>query len=110
MNISFFYTKTQVLNRTKTITRRLGWKNLKPGKVLDACEKCQGLKKGEKINKLCKIRVVDVRRERLHTITPNDVILEGFPDMSVAKFVTMFMNNMRCKYNTFVNRIEFEYI
>ena len=41
-------TKEQILARTKTVTRRLGWWFLKPGDVVWACEKCMGLKKGEK--------------------------------------------------------------
>ena len=110
MNISFFYTTQQIRDHTKTVTRRLGWGNLKPGKVLDACEKCQGLKKGEKINRLAKIRVVSVREERLYKITQEDVVREGFPDYTREDFINMFRENMKCEFNTFVNRIEFEYI
>ena len=109
-NISCYYTKQQIIDRIKTVTRRLGWWNLQPGTVLNVCEKCQGLKKGEKINVLCQIRVVSVRKERLCDISPEDVIREGFPNMSTGEFVTMFMNHMSCRYNTIVNRIEFEYL
>ena len=35
-NISFALTKQQFLDRTKTVTRRLGWKNLEVGTLL--CE------------------------------------------------------------------------
>ena len=109
-NISFFHTTEQIRDHTKTVTRRLGWDFLKAGDVLNACVKCQGLKKGEKINRLAKIRVVSVREERLYKITQEDVVREGFPDYTREDFINMFMKNMKCKFNTFVNRIEFEYI
>jgi hypothetical protein len=64
-NISFSLTTEQFKARTKTVTRRLGWTFLEPGTVLMGCEKCMGLKPGEKIVRLGRIRVVSVRRERL---------------------------------------------
>jgi len=48
-NMSFFLTTDQIRNKTKTVTRRDGWLFLKPGDIVQACVKCQGLKKGEKI-------------------------------------------------------------
>jgi hypothetical protein len=47
--ISFMLTQPQIRARTKTVTRRMGWKDLKPGTLLMAAEKCQGLGKGGKI-------------------------------------------------------------
>jgi len=108
--MSFFYTQDQIRNQSKTVTRRLGWRSLQPGDILNACEKCQGLKKGEKIVNICQIRVISTREEQLHEITANDVKLEGFADMYVATFVTMFMEEMKCRFDTLVNRIEFEYL
>ena len=109
-NISFFLTTRQINDRTKTVTRRLGWKFLKVSDVLNACVKCQGLGKGGKIERICQIRVVDVRQERLYKITQEDVVREGFPDYSRQDFIEMFMKNMKCAFNTFVSRIEFEYL
>lgn len=115
-NMSFMLTTEQIKNRTKTVTRRLGWKTLKPGTVLNACVKCQGLKKGEKVKKLCQIRVTDVRREPLNTIgyfsefTYHEATLEGFPDMTGPEFVEMFSKNMRVAFDEKVTRIEFEYV
>ena len=109
--MSFMLTTDQIRNKTKTVTRRLGWWFLKPGDILNACEKCQGLKKGEKINKLCQIRVVSVKTIPLFRIDREDCIKEGFPDLWPYEFVKMFMREMKCKYShTFVNRIEFEYV
>jgi hypothetical protein len=103
-------TTEQIRNQQKTITRRLGWETLKAGDVLNACVKCMGLKKGEKIERLAEIRIVDVRRERLYEITPDDVIREGFNGKSVEWFIDMFMREMGVPSSTEVTRIEFEYI
>lgn len=48
-NMSFMLTTAQIRDRSKTVTRRLGWWNLRVGDVVMACEKCQGLGKGGKI-------------------------------------------------------------
>ena len=111
-NMLFMLTTEQIRNRTKTVNRRLGWWLLKPGDILNACEKCMGLKKGEKIKRICQIRVVAVRKERLNFITHSDVVKEGFPKMSRADFIEMFVREMSPKYGplSYVNRIEFEYI
>lgn len=119
-NISFALTTNQIKNRTKTVTRRLGWKNLKAGDILNACVKCMGLKPGEKIERLGQIRVVSVRRESLSAMDqPSDCPLnygtteaqkEGFPHLSGCEFVTMFCENMGCKDTEEVTRIEFEYV
>ena len=110
MNMSFMLTTEQIRDRTKTVTRRLGWKNLKKGTIINACEKCQGLKKGEKVKVLCKIRVTDVRKEALNKITDADCIREGFPHMTASEFIQMFKINMKCGDMAIVSRIEFEYI
>ena len=109
-NMSFMLTTEQIKNQTKTVTRRLGWKFLQIGDVLNAVEKCQGLKKGEKIKRLCQIRVVDVRREMLYEITQYGCIKEGFFDLTPVEFVEMFCKEMKCTPYTFVTRIDFEYI
>lgn len=109
-NMSFMLTAEQIKNRTKTVTRRLGWWFLKPGDSLNACEKCQGLKKGEKIKKLCQIRVVDTWGSPLNLITQDDCKLEGFPELTPDDFVRMFTRQMKCYAWENVNRIEFEYV
>ena len=109
-NMSFMLTTEQFKNRTKTVTRRLGWKFLKPGDVVMGCKKCMGLKKGEKIERLGLIRIVDVRRERLNQITDEDVVREGFPGMTRLGFIKFFMKEARCLIVQPVTRIEFEYL
>jgi hypothetical protein len=122
--MSFALTTTQILNRTKTVTRRIGWANLQPGTLLQAIEKGQGLKKGEKVRKLAVIRVVSVRRERLFEIHPVDLAREGFPEMGRQEFIDMFCASHRvgvggywgnqrtrqCGERDEVTRIEFEYV
>jgi hypothetical protein len=61
--MSFSLTTPQILARTKTVTRRMGWTFLRPGDLVQAIEKGQGLKKGEHVKRLAVLRIVDVRRE-----------------------------------------------
>lgn len=112
-NISFSITTEQFKAKTKTVTRRLGWANLKPGQHLMGCKKCMGLKPGEKIEKLGEIRVVSVRRERLDDVLgkyDNEMINEGFPAMTRMEFINMFCREMHCTPDQVVTRIEFEYV
>ena len=109
-NISFSMTTPQFRDRTKTVTRRLGWWALKPGTVLCGVEKARGLKKGEKIRRLGLIEILAVRRERLDAITADDVTREGFPGMAPDGFVEMFCRSHRCEPDAWVNRIEFRYL
>jgi hypothetical protein len=109
-NISFSMTTQQFLDKSKTVTRRLGWWTLKPDDVLCGVEKAMGLKKGEKIRRLGLIKIVSVRRERLEAITAVDVTHEGYPDMWPREFVEMFCRSHRCKPDAWVNRIEFRYL
>lgn len=110
-NMSFMLTTKQIRNKTKTVTRRLGWAFLKKGDVLNACVKCQGLKKGEHIEKICQIRVVSTGWEPLSDIiTQEEVTKEGFPDLSPAAFIAMFCKYMETYTWTLINRIEFEYV
>jgi len=114
-NMSFSHTTEQIRNRTKTVTRRKGWKFLQPGDVLNACVKCMGLKKGEKIERLCQIRVVCTSRESLARMKElaygeEEAIQEGFPELSGVEFVEMFCKHMGVTPSEIVTRIEFEYL
>ena len=108
MRMSFALTERQLLDGTKTVTRRLGWRKLKPGDEAVAVRKCMGLAKGERQQVLGRIRVKSARQEPLDEITLEDVAREGFPDMSVTWFIDMFCRAMKCKPGTLVTRIEFE--
>jgi len=108
--MSFSLTTGQIRTRSKTVTRRLGWWDILPGEIVNACVKCQGLKKGERIDVLGQIRILSTRMEPLDYITAQDLIREGFPDSTCADFINMFIKANRCGPKTTVNRIEFEYI
>lgn len=91
-HMSFSMTTDAVRDRSKTVTRRLGWWNLKPGTVLWACEKCQGLKKGEKVKRLALIRVVKTEPEFVFSIKeygPSELAREGFPHLTAREFIDM---------------------
>lgn len=115
-NISFALTTKQFRARTKTVTRRLKWLNVKAGDVLQGVEKCQGLKQGEKVVKLGLIRVTDARREPLQRMIDDpeygqaEASLEGFPDLTGEQFVAMFCKNMKVDPSELVTRIEYEYL
>lgn len=111
-NMSFMLTTDQVRAKTKTVTRRMGWKNLKPGTLLQPVVKGQGLKKGEQVETIGgPIRVVRVDRVILNQITPQDVYREGFPQMTREQFIKMFKQSHRgCRSGSVVSRIQFEYV
>lgn len=104
-------TTEQILEQTKTVTRRNGWAFLKEGDLLQPVYKSQGLKKGEKIRKLGEpIIVKEISEEPLNAITPDDVRLEGFPNMTPAEFVEMYCKANRCEPDKVVRRIEFGWL
>ena len=109
-NMSFMLTTDQIINRTKTVTRRLGWWFLKSGEVVNAVEKAMGLKKGEKIKRICQVRIVSTRKEPIYNIDHADCVREGFPDWTPGEFIGMFCSHNKCKSHTEINRIEFEYV
>jgi len=110
-NMSFSITTEQVRNKTKRVTRRNGWWNLKQGDILNAVEKGMGLKKGQKVVVICKIKIKSARAERLADITGNEIIKEGFTGMSKGEFVEMFIKSHKgVTHSTYINRIEFVYL
>lgn len=117
-NMSFMLTTEQIVNRSKTVTRRVGWTDLKAGTVLRAVRKGMGLKKAEKVEELAIIRVVDVRRESLMRLIidpdygSDECRREGFPDMDPSNFTRMFRRTQGLIGNLAaeVTRIEFEYV
>lgn len=82
--------------------------------------KSQGLKKGERVEKIGgPISVVKVRRERLFVrgltsdrrYGPMEAAREGFPHLaSYGEFVDLFIAYNGGSLNQVVTRIEFEYV
>ena len=120
-NISFKLTTNQVRARTKDVTRRLGWLDLKEGDQLAGCVQCQGLKKGQHIERIAVIQVVSVRLEPLRRLTDDvaygfeEICREGFADHPSlcwpSVWVRWFCSSHRgCTPDTKVTRIEFAYL
>lgn len=107
--MSFALTTQQIINETKTVTRRLGWWFLNRLDMIQAVEKCQGLKKGEKVKRLKTLIILSTYPERLNTITAEEVEKEGFKGKSPEWFIEMFCKHNNCLPDTVVNVIRFEY-
>lgn len=84
--MSVALTETAVRDRRKTVTRRAGWSFLRPGDQLELCRKVMGRRRGEPLERICMVEVVDVRRERLSAITASDVTAEGFTPAELAPY------------------------
>lgn len=112
-NQSFALTTRQYVDGTKNVTRRLGWAFAKVGHIYCGVEKCQGLKKDEKIVRLGTHEIVSLRWERLDLMLTDElygkaeVIKEGFAWLTPLEFVKMFVAHNRCLYETLVHRMEF---
>lgn len=107
-------TEQAVRDRTKTVTRRLGWKFAKAGDHIQLCRKVMGRKRPdgsvEPLDRIAVVELTNVFPVELGTITPADVAREGFPEMSPFEFVEMFCRQMRCTPETIVTRIEWRYL
>ncbi|WP_232110594.1 hypothetical protein [Nocardia wallacei] len=109
--MSVSLTEPQVTDRSKTVTRRLGWRVLRPGDRVTLCRKVMGRKPGEPLVRLAEVEVTSVRRERLDAITAADVTAEGFPHASREEFIAFFCRTHRgCTPTTEVTRISWRYL
>jgi hypothetical protein len=107
-NMAFSHTTKQLIEGKKDVTRRMGWTNLKPGEVVCAVVKSQGLKKGERVERIGLIEIVSVRRENLRLITRGEIDREGFPEMEWLEFIQLFCKVNKCHYFDVITRIEFK--
>lgn len=116
--MSVALTTSQVITRSKTVTRRDGWwedKNgrriLKPGDRLTLCPKVMGFRRGEHPERIADVEVLSVRRERLDAITAAEVSAEGFPGRTPAWFIEFFCrSHKRCTPESVITRIEWRYL
>ena len=112
--MSFSATWPQILDGSKTVTRRLGWAHLKPGERFQAIQKGQGLKKGERVVRGPVLECVSNDPENLFQVgylhDDHETAREGFPEMTPRQFVEMFKELNKCKSSQSVNRIEFKYV
>lgn len=100
--MSVALTIDQVVKRQKNQTRRVNWwldKNgnriLCAGSQVMLCKKVRGRRAGEPLEPLTIVDVVDVRREPLEAITPEDVVGEGFLQWSVGQFIDFYCRTHR---------------
>jgi hypothetical protein len=107
--MSFSLTEQQLLDGSKDVTRRIGWAALREGTEVVAVRKAMGLRKGERQVVLGTLVVKRVSRERLGTITADEVRREGFPDMTPAAFLDFFCRANNCGLTEQVTRIEFTF-
>ena len=116
--ISFALTPDQVERQIKTVTRRTGWATAKVGQVLRPARKCQGIKKGEKVQPLgtSPIRLVRIDREWMSDFlnrpdAAEECAREGFPDMTPQEFYGFFMRTHHAADadDLLVTRLEFVY-
>lgn len=104
-------TEAQARARAKTVTRRLGWRMLRPGDQLTLCRKVMGRRRGEPLERIALVEVVSVGREPLDAISEADVAVEGFPQMTPAQFVGFFCDTHRgCLPSTEVTVIKWRYL
>jgi hypothetical protein len=120
-NMSFALTTEQIRAGTKDVTRRAGWRFLKPGDLVRPVLKAMGLRPGETIQPLRgPIRILSVRFEPLRAMLDdldygyNEVRREGFarhPECGdPSAWVRMFCASHKgCTSDTEITRIEFEY-
>jgi hypothetical protein len=107
--MSVALTEDAVRNRSKTVTRRLGWKFLKPGDHLTLCRKVMGRKQDEPLVRIAEVEVLSVRSEQLWMIDEDDVEREGFTGgefIEPSEFVYFFCEVMGCEPDTEVTRIK----
>jgi hypothetical protein len=135
--MSVAFTEQAVVERRKTVTRRLGWWETKhgrrivvPGDQLTLCRKVMGRKAGEPLVRLADVEIVGVRREPLWWLTDPDIpqldpltgrswttygraemVREGFPGMAPADFIrTYFTDAQGIPADAEVTRIEWRYL
>lgn len=118
--MSFALRAAALRARTASVTRRLGWRDLRPGTVLRAVEKGLCLQSGDTLQTLAYIRVVDVRIEPLQRLEWDSAYgleecrHEGLSDHPIlcepSAYVQFFCRLYGCDAATFVTRIQFEYV
>lgn len=135
--MSVRFTEDAVRERRKTVTRRKGWWRkdnsplVTPGTELRLVRQAMGLRKGDTVVELARVRVVSVAREPLRLILPTamtrlppnddqmytldaygklEMVREGFPGMDPLEFIETYFTPQRVALDDMVTRIEWEYL
>lgn len=119
--MSFALTTAQILDGSKTVTRRLGWLHARVGDRVRPVRQAMGLRRGQRLEVLRDpITIVDVRREPLRALLDDrdygirECGLEGFGEHPLYRdpfwFVEWFCSTHRgCTPDTLVTRLAFVY-
>lgn len=109
--MSVALTEQAVVERRKTVTRRLGWLHAEVGMPLTLCRKVMGRKKGEPLVRVAEVQLVAVDQQPLHVDNTGwDAQLEGFPDWTWPRFVEFFCGEMGVEPHQVVTRLEWRYL
>lgn len=88
--MSFALTVRQMQNQIKTVTRRHGSRNVKPGDLILAVEKARGVKISDRVP-IAVLRVISVHREPLSHVTTDECVAEGFADKTPEQFIELYL-------------------
>lgn len=124
--MSVALTEQSVVDRTKTVTRRPGWRFAQPGMRLTLCRKVMGRRRPdgtvEPLVRLAEVEIVSARRERVWDITDEDIAREAvdpglFEEIDTdtglpteTAWVAWFCEQMSCRPDDEVTRIEWRYL
>lgn len=124
--LSVSLTAQAVVERRKTQTRRLGWRFLKAGDRLTLVRKAQGRRRKdgtvEPLERLAEVEVTEVRRERLWSITDDDIAREAVDgdhwtewytetgQPTPGAWVEWYCEEMNCEPDTMVTVITWRYL
>lgn len=115
--IAFNWTSAQILDGTKTVTRRVSpwlfeqlrrpvWNASTDGNRLGDWPRVIAVR-GREASPFARLDVFSVRRERLDLLTLDDVDREGFPGRSREWFLGLYCREFRCYPSSVVSVIEF---
>jgi hypothetical protein len=115
--MAFPHSATEVRERMQTVTRRVGWRFLKPDDLIQAVDQARRLGPDEPVRELAVLRIRDVRVEPLSRLVTDaryaedELPREGFPCWTRDDFIARFLRTHRLKTaDVEVTRIEFEYV
>lgn len=121
--MSVRFTADAVIERRKTVTRRKGWWRrdgsplVTPGDELRLVRQAMGLRKGETVEELARVRVTAIGREPLRALLTDapvygrvEMVREGFPGLPPQEFIDRYFTPQGIGLNDDVTRIQWEYL
>lgn len=110
-------TEAAVVDRSKDVTRRLGWRFIREGDRLTLCRKVMGRRRPdgtvEPLVRLAEVVVESVTFEPLRQIAyrADDVAREGVAGVTTpVEFIDFYCAAFGCTPDTVVTRIEWSYL